>query len=119
MESVYDRVKELCKKKKVTVSEMERELGLARGASYKWSHSTPNAETVMKLAKYFSADPIYITEGEEEFRKEYYKARKTGEMVQMYFNRPECRMLFDATKDMQPEDVEKVVAMIKVFKGED
>ena len=119
MESVYDRVKELCKKKHVTVSEMERDLGLTRGAAYKWTQSKPNAETIMKLSKYFSADPSYITDGEEEFKYKYYRAKKTGEMVQMYFERPECRMLFDATKDMQPEDVEKVVAMIKVFKGED
>lgn len=48
------KLKSLCKKKGVTIAEMERSIGLSKGASYKWKTSTPSSEVIKKIADYFN-----------------------------------------------------------------
>lgn len=35
-----------------------------------------------------------------------------------FYDRPDMKTLFDVTNDMDPEDVERFIKMIKAFKGE-
>lgn len=59
---VYEKIKELAKKKGVTISQMENDLSLAKGYSCKWNNITPRLETLQKIADYFGVSIEYFLE---------------------------------------------------------
>ena len=50
---IYDKIKELCKEKGMSVAAVERKAGLSSGAISKWNNSTPaeNLNSVAKILK--------------------------------------------------------------------
>lgn len=58
--TVYDRVKFLIDKRKMTVAEFEEKFGLTTNATYRWKRSVPNGATLEKLAKYFGTSTDYL-----------------------------------------------------------
>lgn len=57
--SKYERIKELCKDRGVTITGLEKELGFARGSLSKIDKNKPSYERLEKLANYFGV-PIEI-----------------------------------------------------------
>ena len=51
--SIYDKIKQLCKEKSVTVTGTEKELGFSRGSLCKIDKNKPSSEKLQKLADYF------------------------------------------------------------------
>ena len=47
---MYETVKELCKKKNITVAQLERNTGLARGEIGKWRKCSPQLNSLEKVA---------------------------------------------------------------------
>lgn len=62
----YETIKMLCKKKGVTVTGTEMELGFSRGSLCKVNSSKPSMEKVQKLADYFNVSVDYLMTGKEE-----------------------------------------------------
>lgn len=62
----YSRIKMLCKKKGVTITGTEKELGFARGSLCKVDTNKPSMEKVQKLATFFNVSVDYLMTGEEE-----------------------------------------------------
>ena len=58
--TVYDRVKFLADKRKMTISELEERLGLAQNATYRWNKTIPNGKTLEKVALYFGTSTDYL-----------------------------------------------------------
>lgn len=56
----YDKIKMLCKKKGVTITGTEKELGFARGSLCKVDTNNPSMEKVQKLANYFEVSVEYL-----------------------------------------------------------
>lgn len=56
----YDKIKMLCKKKGVTITGTEKELGFARGSLCKVDTNKPSMEKVQKLANYFEVSVEYL-----------------------------------------------------------
>ncbi len=50
---LFDRVKELCASKGVTIFKLERELGFANASISRWKTSYPSADRLKKVADYF------------------------------------------------------------------
>lgn len=65
----YDRIKELCKKKNLTITGTEKALGFARGSLCKIDTNKPSMEKVQKLADYFDVTIDYLMTGEEPAEK--------------------------------------------------
>ena len=63
--SVFDRVKELCELKGISVSQMEKEIGISQGAAYKWKVSSPSQKMFEKLSNFFNVSVDYLITGEE------------------------------------------------------
>ena len=99
--SVKDRIKELCKKNKISVNRLEKELGFATGYISKLDKSTPNTKKIQIIADYFDVSLDYLMTGEEKIN-----AFKTGqehaELLRMY-------------EMLNNEEKEQVVNMIKLF----
>lgn len=48
---IYQRVREACEEKKVTVMRLEEKLGFSRGSIYKWDTSAPSVLKLEAVAK--------------------------------------------------------------------
>lgn len=47
---IYDKIKEICKKKGVSVSSVEKQAGLSSGAISKWNESSPTIDNLQAVA---------------------------------------------------------------------
>ena len=103
---IYDKIKELCKEKGITITALEKELGFARGSLSKIDKNKPGIDRVQKLANYFGKPVEYFTKDESSFsdtQKEYYEDPETARLAQEMFEDRDMRMLFDMKKSMSPE----------------
>ena len=57
---MYERIKELCKKNKLTITALERELGCARGSICKMETHKPSYERLDKIASRFNVSIEYL-----------------------------------------------------------
>ena len=48
---LYDKIKEICKEKGVSVAAIEKKAGLKSGAISKWNVSSPTAKNIQAVAK--------------------------------------------------------------------
>lgn len=107
--NVLDKVRKLCKENHITATKLEEDLSLSRGAIYKWKTSSPNAETLMALAKYFNVSASYFTE-------DYYEDSEASEYAQALMDNPELKVLFDAAKDVPKDVLQGVIAILEASK---
>ncbi|BAO08086.1 repressor protein [Enterococcus mundtii QU 25] len=57
---LLERIKELCKKRGITVSELENRVGFGKNSIYKWKTQSPKIETLQKVAEYFEVSTDYL-----------------------------------------------------------
>lgn len=48
---IYDKIKEICKSKGISVASVEKEAGLSNGTISKWNSSSPTIENLNAVAK--------------------------------------------------------------------
>ena len=68
MSEMYDRIEELCKENKITVTQLCRELSITRSCLSelnKGRTETPSAKNTAKIADRFGVSVKYLTEGGE------------------------------------------------------
>lgn len=64
--TLRERIKELCKEKKVSLNKAETDCGFAKGYFSKLDKSTPNSANLQKIADYFGRNVDYLLTGEEK-----------------------------------------------------
>lgn len=67
--STYERIKELCEKKGIAQTALEKELGFGRGSIGKLRNGNTTAERLQKIADYFGVSVPYLTTGKEESKE--------------------------------------------------
>ncbi len=92
--SLFDRVKDLCDFKGISVSQMEKEIGISQGAAYKWKISSPSQKMFEKLSNFFNVSVDYLITGEESESKEYPEREWSEEHLELL-------ELFDGLKKEQ------------------
>ena len=110
--TIRDRIKALCKEKRISLNKLEQDCGVAKGYVSKLDNSTPNATKIKKIADYLGVTVDYILNGEG-----YYFDKETAEMAQEIFENKDLRLLFDAAKDASPEDLKTVQTMLLALKA--
>lgn len=50
---IVDSIKKICKNNNITVSQLEREIGLSQGLVSKWMNTTPSLDKIVDIADYF------------------------------------------------------------------
>ncbi len=78
----------------------------------------PRMGKVQALADYFHINKSDLIEDKSTTEKSYYTNKETQQLAQEIFDNPDLKMLFDTTRDCSPEDMKKVISMVKAFKGE-
>ena len=115
--TVYERIESLRKERKISQGNLEKELGFSNGSISKWKTSMPKPERLQKIADYFGVTVDYLMTGNESDGKErYYTNDETASIAQEIFDNKELRLLFDAAKDAQPEDLQTVHQMLIALK---
>ena len=106
---LYERIKNLCKERGVTISKLEKDLGFAKGSLSKIDRHKPSAEKLEKIASYFGMS--YNTLVQDE----YYKDAIAKQYADFLKTHPEYKVLFDASCKVRPEDIFLVQALIERF----
>lgn len=64
--NTYEIIKELARRKKVSIAEIERTLNLSNGSISKWGKNKPNSEPLEKVATYFGVSVDYLLGRDEK-----------------------------------------------------
>lgn len=114
LDTLYNRIVDLCEAKGVSVFRMCKETGISQGniTDLKMGRSTTLSSKAMeKIADYFGTSVDYLI-GKEELVNDDPELTKYLDSLK---NRPEMRMLFSLADSATKEDVEKAVKIIEAF----
>ncbi len=114
----YEVFEKLCKERGVTPYRVAKDTGVTTATLSSWKNGryTPKLEKLQKLADYFGVSVDTLNDNTvQTFEHEnvYYYDKETLEMAQELFRNKELRLLFDATKDIDREDLYLVRDLIK------
>lgn len=60
MHSLFDKIKELCRKQGISLNQLEEKLGYGRNSLYSLKNKKPNAERISEIADYFGVSTDYL-----------------------------------------------------------
>ena len=109
---MYERIKELCRKHGITVTELERATGLSRGSICKVDKNKPGFDRVKKIADYFGVPPESLTDDHAENPRHYIND-ETLRMAQEIHDNRDLRIMFDSARNLSPEDLKFAVDFLK------
>ena len=79
--STYERVAKLCKRNKLAITALEKELGFGRGTIGKWKKGAePNLASLQKVADYFNVSVDYLTTYEIKPNVEFIKLKDVARL---------------------------------------
>jgi transcriptional regulator with XRE-family HTH domain len=112
----FDIFYSLCQAKGISCKRAAEEIGLSNSITTKWKKTgaTPGGDTLHKIAQYFGVSTDYLL-GKEKMPLVNDDEELT-EYLQVLKTRPECRMLFQLSKDASKEDVEAAVRIIEALR---
>ena len=59
---IYDKIKEMCKEKGISVGSVEKQAGLSNGAISKWNNSRPTIDNLQSVASILDKPMEYFLE---------------------------------------------------------
>lgn len=116
---MYDIFEKLMKANGYTAYKVSLETGIAQSTLSDWKKgkSTPKTDKLQKIADLFGVSLEFLTTGEEkEGGEAYYLNDETKEIAQAIFENKDLRLLFDASRDASPEDLQTVHTMLLALK---
>lgn len=119
--STYDRIADLCKKKGISVTGLETELGFGRGSLGKMKKGgSTSIARLQKIADYFNVGLNDLIDSPELVQpiaqREYYYDADTMKLAETLHNNKELRVLFDAAQDIGSDDLLLVFGLVKRMK---
>lgn len=119
----YETFELLCRKKDVTPYRVAQDTGLTSTvfSAWKTGRYVPKHDKLQKVADYFGVSLDYLISGQSEEKTsetgtKYYFDDETAQMAQSLFENKEMRILFDAAKDSEPEDLKMASDLLKRMK---
>lgn len=106
----------LCAKRNKSVTEVEKELGYSNGSLTKNNYL--RSDRLQAIADYFGVTMEYLMTGEDPEQvstegNKYYFDDEAAELADFAHKNPEYKALFDASRNVKPEDINFVLEMIK------
>ena len=109
-----ERVKALCKERKIPISKLEKDLGYSNGYIRQLRKGTFPDDRLKKIVQYLSVSIDYLmTSVEKEYTETYYLNDETREIAQEIFENPDLRSLFDMSRKMPPERLKSHIDSMK------
>lgn len=102
--TLYERIKELCQAKSISIARLESELGFGNCSIKKWERSSsPSIDKIIKVATYFDVSVDYLL-GRTDIKGSV--SEVLGDEDVISFQR--------ARQNMTPQDRERMMNMLKV-----
>lgn len=121
MSNLYNRIDVLCKNRNVSITVMCKEAGVSRASLSDLKmgrNQSLSADTLSKIAAYFCVTVDYLLGKEDQKEKLLVNGdEELTDYLEMLKTRPECRMLFQLTKNATKEDVEAAVRIIEALRN--
>ena len=120
-----NRIKELRLNAGMTLMDVANALGVSEGTAQRYESGgirNLKYDTIVMLANLFQVSPAYLLGWDEDETIEnrddmYYLDPEAAEMANELFQRPEIRILFDASRKLTKEDIEMVTALVEKMSG--
>ena len=124
---MWDYFEQLLQQRNITVVEVSKATGIPQSTFSMWKNrrNILSAENLLKLSKFFNVPMEYFLgsdciewdpESQEIVKTDdYYVSDEAKQMAQFLFSNPEYRVLFDASRKVKPEDLQKAIKMLGVL----
>ena len=106
-----ERVKTICKDRKIPISKLERDLGYSNGYIGQLRKGTFPNDRLKEIAEYLEVSIDYLMTGEE--KQGYYLNVETAKLAQEMFEDEDMRSLFDMKRNMPPERFKAHIEFMK------
>lgn len=119
--SFSEKFKELREKSGKSQKYIADALGITSSAVSDWERGvkTPRTERLKEVADYFGVTTDYLTGDADFVDGGYYLDGEAAKLADFLHKCPEYKVLFDASKKVKPEDIERVAKMIDLIGGKD
>lgn len=124
--TIGDRIRKTREEKGISQDELAQIIGYKSKTSI---HKVEQGITDLPLSKVnefataLNVTPAYLMGWEDEIEENeadhYYLNPETRKLAQEIYENPDLRILFDASRNLSPEDINMVTNMIKRFKKDD
>lgn len=124
MSSTANRLKEAMLIKGLRQSDLSEKTGIVKSAisQYLSGKVTPKQDKIFLLSEALSVSPAWLMGADvpmEKHTEPYYTNEETARIAQELKDNPNGRILFDASRDLSPEDVKIVLNLIKGLKAKE
>jgi transcriptional regulator with XRE-family HTH domain len=115
--NTVERVKMICKERKIPLSRLERECGFSNGYIGQLRKGSIPDDRLIKIANYLDMTVDQLTGVQTDAQPEgYYISEDTAKTAQQIFDDPYLRILFDAAQDSRPEDLQMAADLLRRLK---
>lgn len=117
-EIMSKNIKRLLREKEKNQKEFCKELGFKETTVSDWinAKSYPRIDKIEIMANYFGVSKSELV---EEFKPSYYLNPETAAIAQQIRDNPGMRILFDAAKDVSPEDLKTVADLVSKMRKQE
>lgn len=115
-----NKMKDILKTKGYTYDDLAEKTNMSKSTISKifgGFNTNPTLKFLREIAQVLDCSIDDFFEWEQEPTSPYYLDRKTAELAQEIHDNPEYRILFDATRDLTPEQLKAVINVANVIKG--
>lgn len=121
--NIYENIKALCDGAGISTYRLCQELGFSTALMSQWKsgRQEPSRKKLQQIADYFQlpVERLIVGDWEEKKAPDYESEdREIMEYLNELKTNPGMRVLFSKAKGASKEDLEKVVKMIEIMKGE-
>ena len=109
---MLEKIKSLCAKNGMSVSQLEQILGLSNKAIYRWDTSKPSIDRVKAVADYFGVTVDYLLSDEKQLDE------KEELLERAFADNPDMRILFKVTEKCSPSEIKTAIRLIQALRGE-
>lgn len=121
MFSLFEKIKELCQNRGISINSLEETLGYSRNTIYSMKNKKPNAERLQEIADYFNVSTDYLlgrTDNPAIARDDEF-AQVNGQIIDLR-KAAANTMLFDG-KPLNDDDIDFITSVLSAHfksKGE-
>lgn len=114
----YEKYCKLRDAKKLKDANVAQATGIGKSTFSDWKsgRSEPKNDKLQKISDFLGVSINYFTDENNDHPAGYYLNNETAAIAQDIFESRELRLLFDAARDADPEDIEAVHSMLLALK---
>lgn len=117
MYSVFEHLLQI---KGITAAQFSKDTRISQSTISTWKSSgNIGSKYLSVIADYFGCSIDLIVTGKEKENASYYLNDEANEYAQFLLDNPEHRVLFDASRKVKPEDLQKALKAIGLFIDDD